>query len=227
MTPADARRLHAYQARIQQLASDLSGTGFVSSGSVVHRFVPCGKPGCRCQADPPQLHGPYWQWSRVLRGKTVTRRLTENQARLYQEWIANRRRLTSILAEMDKVSQQAATILLREAAQTGHVDLPDRAHPPTGHAPDTAGRVTRHLAEALLRISELVEPLAELAQQWLDSKDDGDHDALAEARHDLATALAASPDLFDQLDRLARLASPWRPAPRPPGRPSSEPSPAG
>jgi len=58
------------------------------------RFMPCGKPGCRCQADPPPLHGPYWQWTRVVAGKTVTRRPTEPQARLYQEWIANRRRLT-------------------------------------------------------------------------------------------------------------------------------------
>ena len=81
-----------------------SSTRFISSGSVVRRFMPCGKLGCRCQADPPQLHGPYWQWSRVVGGKTVIRRLTEGQASLYREWIASRRHLTKTLAEMDKVS---------------------------------------------------------------------------------------------------------------------------
>jgi len=62
MTPSEARRLKACELRLQRLTSDLSNTGFISSGSVVRRFMPCGKLGCRCQADPPQLHGPYWQW---------------------------------------------------------------------------------------------------------------------------------------------------------------------
>jgi len=48
-------------------------------------------------------------------GKTITRRLTEPQARLYQEWIANRRRLAGIIAEMEKVGEQAAKILLQQA----------------------------------------------------------------------------------------------------------------
>jgi hypothetical protein len=61
-----------------------------------------------------ELNGPYWQWTRVVAGKTVTRRLTEPQARLYQEWIANRRRLTRTIAEMEKLSQQAGEILLRD-----------------------------------------------------------------------------------------------------------------
>jgi hypothetical protein len=75
----------------------------------------CGKLGCRCQGDPPQLHGPYWQWSHKVAGKTVTRRLTPDQARLYQQWIANRRRLDQLLARMQQVSSQAAEILLRDA----------------------------------------------------------------------------------------------------------------
>ena len=222
VTPADARRLRTYQARLQQLASLLPPAGFISSGSVVHRFVPCGKPGCRCQADPPQLHGPYWQWTRVLAGKTTTRRLNPEQARLYQEWIANRRRITRTLAEMDKVSQQAATILLREAAATDQADQ-DRALGAT--PPDTPGRVNKHLAEALVRLAELVDPVAETAQLWLDAKDDDDLDLLSETRHDLAMAISA--DLLEALDRLARLAEPWRTAPRGPGRPRSAPPPTG
>ena len=114
MTPAEMRRLEAYQGKLQRLAGDLTNIGFISSGSVVRRFMPCGKRGCRCQADPPQLHGPYWQWTRVVAGKTVTRRLTERQAQLYQEWIANRRRLTRTIDEMEKLSQQAGEILLRD-----------------------------------------------------------------------------------------------------------------
>jgi len=111
-TPAESGRLEAYQAKLRRLAGELTDIGFISSGSVVRRFMPCGKPGCRCQADPSQLHGPYWQWTRAVRGKTVTRRLSEDQARVYREWISNRRRLLAIVAEMEEVSRHAAELLL-------------------------------------------------------------------------------------------------------------------
>ena len=49
---------------------------FIAAGSITHRHTRCGKPNCRCHANPPQLHGPYWQWTAKINGKTVTRRLT-------------------------------------------------------------------------------------------------------------------------------------------------------
>ncbi len=90
-----------------ELAQELAHIGPVLKGSVVKRFMPCGKPNCRCQADPPKLHGPYWQWSTALNGKTVTRRLAPEQVPLYLEWIDNRKRLEAVLAEMYHLSYQA------------------------------------------------------------------------------------------------------------------------
>ena len=110
---ADEKSLAALEAELARLKGEIASVGFVSPGSVVRRFMPCGKPECRCQGDPPRLHGPYWQWSHKVGGKTVTRRLTQDQARLYQQWIANRRRLGELLARMEEVSSRAAEILLR------------------------------------------------------------------------------------------------------------------
>jgi len=209
VTRSEARRLQAAQARIHQLATELATSpGFVSPGSLVRRFMRCGKPNCRCRADPPQLHGPYWQWTRAVKGKTITRNLTEKQARLYQTWIANRRRLTRIMAEMDKVSEQAATILLEQA------DAPDAGpgqaqpeHPHgSGSPPRPAFPVTRQLAEGLVQVSEMVSPVVDAAQQWLDAKADGDRELIAEAREELETALAESSDLMPTMARLLRLA---------------------
>jgi len=109
-------RLERYEAKYRLLAAELSRLGFISQGSVVVRETSCGKQGCRCQADPPRRHGPYYQWSRAVKGKTVSRRLTENEAELYRSWIDNRRRLEAIVAEMEKVSAAAGKILLRQAA---------------------------------------------------------------------------------------------------------------
>jgi hypothetical protein len=116
--PSPAARLEALQRRHRDLARQVLDLGLISQGSVVLRHTTCRTPGCRCHADPPQPHGPYWQWTRYDSGKTVTRRLTEAQARLYQQWIGNRRRLAAIVAEMEQVGEQAAEILLLQAAPT-------------------------------------------------------------------------------------------------------------
>jgi hypothetical protein len=97
--------------RYRQLAAQLSEVGFLLKGSVVQRQVRCGSPSCRCHADPPQLHGPYWQWSTAVAGRTVSRRLTDQQAYRYTGWIDNRKRLEAILSEMYEVSDKAARIL--------------------------------------------------------------------------------------------------------------------
>ena len=111
-----ARQLQRYEARYRRLAAELAEIGFISPGSLVVRETSCGKPGCRCQADPPQRHGPYYQWSRAVAGKTISRRLNEDQAELYRTWIANRKRLEAIISQMENVSAAAGEILLRQIA---------------------------------------------------------------------------------------------------------------
>jgi hypothetical protein len=112
--PSSAAALEGLLSRHRDLARQILDLGLISQGSVVLRHTYCRTPGCRCHADPPQPHGPYWQWTRYDSGKTITRRLTEPQARLYQEWIVNRRRLADIVAEMEKVCEQAGEILLQQ-----------------------------------------------------------------------------------------------------------------
>lgn len=114
MKDEDQQQLAVLKEEFARLAGEVAGLGWVSSGSVLRRFVPCGKPGCRCQDDPPKLHGPYWQWTGKVAGKTVTRRLTEGQARLYLDWVANRRRLSKLVAQLEEVSARAAAILLND-----------------------------------------------------------------------------------------------------------------
>lgn len=199
MLAADARQLQAHHRRLRRLAERLLPTGLISSGSVSTRYAPCGKPGCRCHSDPSQLHGPYWQWTTKVNGKTVTRNLNQRQASLYQEWIANRRRLLAVLAEMEEVSQQAAEILLAEPHPEPTPASEGAVSPPAASRP-----VTRPLADALVQLSELLEPVVEVAQEWLEAKDGEDADAIVEARDRLLNALDESPELTATMTRLAR-----------------------
>ena len=115
MPPSSQQRLARLRRRYRQLALSLAEVDFIAKGSVIQRHIPCGKSTCRCHADPPQLHGPYWQWSTAVEGKTVTRSLTEQQARLYQEWIGNRKQLEAVLEKMQAIAAEAAELLLAQA----------------------------------------------------------------------------------------------------------------
>lgn len=122
LRPVDARerqRLAALEERRKRLAGQLAEIGFISRGSVVASYTTCGKDSCRCRCDRGARHGPYWQWSRAVRGRTVTTRLSEDQAALYREWIANQRTLDGIVRRMQEVSRRAGHILLREAERAG------------------------------------------------------------------------------------------------------------
>lgn len=92
------------QRQRKRLAAALAEIDFLLPGSIVVRHTRCGKPDCRCKAEPPALHGPYIQWTRKLAGKTVTRTLSPEQLERYQPGFDNARRLRQILAELEALS---------------------------------------------------------------------------------------------------------------------------
>jgi hypothetical protein len=109
-------RLADYETRYRELAAQLASIGLIHSGSITRRYTRCATPGCKCHADPPQPHGPYYQWTTKTNGKTVTRRLNETEAELYQEWIANDRRLRQLIQQMRQIAAKAAELKLKQAA---------------------------------------------------------------------------------------------------------------
>jgi hypothetical protein len=119
MARADApdAALAALRQHYRDLARSLADIGFIASGSVTRRLTHCNRAGCRCGADPPRLHGPYWQWTAKLQGKTVTRRLSEREAELYSEWIANDRQLRAIIEQMRSVADEARDLILAAAGE--------------------------------------------------------------------------------------------------------------
>ena len=110
-------RIDGYKSKYKVLARELSKVGFAIDGSLVQLSARCGKPNCRCKEDPPQLHGPYWQWSAKVAGKTISRRLDDEEASLYREWIANRRHIEAVLTEMKAIASKAVDIQLKELRQ--------------------------------------------------------------------------------------------------------------
>jgi Family of unknown function (DUF6788) len=102
------------QQQYEALKRQLLALGPVRPGSLLHRFMRCGKPSCRCKAEPPVLHGPYYQWTWKVRGKTVSRWLTAAQAARCEEWVRNHRLLRMLVRKMEAWSVKETDRILRE-----------------------------------------------------------------------------------------------------------------
>ena len=114
MTARASGRLASYERRYRELAQELSEIGWIASGSLARRAERCGKAYCACSTDPSRLHGPYWHFTAKVDAKTVNKRLSERDAHLYEEWIANDRKVRSLLTEMRSVAAKAQALMLTE-----------------------------------------------------------------------------------------------------------------
>ena len=110
-SPQRAVTSRANPAAAAAIAAELATVGLALPGTLIERRIRCGKPGCRCHADPPVLHGPYWQWTRKVAGKTVTRLVSDEQLKDYRQWLDNDRRLRALVAELE-----ALTLAIADAA---------------------------------------------------------------------------------------------------------------
>ena len=61
------------ERKIEKTKQALVALGDMRPGSLSTQYNVCGKPGCRCKADPPERHGPYYQVSFTRRGKSSSK----------------------------------------------------------------------------------------------------------------------------------------------------------
>jgi hypothetical protein len=85
LTPGEVRQI---QRRYERLKKELLSLGWICQGSLMHT--------------PPHA----WRWTRKVHAKTVTVALSEPQAELYRQAIANHRRLEQVLSQMRELSQK-------------------------------------------------------------------------------------------------------------------------
>ncbi len=108
--PEAVRVAASHQAEAQKIAAEMAAiarSGMVLPGSITERRTRCGHRNCACRADPPRLHGPYWQWTRKVAARTVCRWLSLGQRCDYQAWIDNDRRLRELLARLETLGAAA------------------------------------------------------------------------------------------------------------------------
>jgi predicted DNA-binding protein (UPF0251 family) len=103
MNARDERRVSAARQRLVDL---LAEDEVILPGGLIERMTRCGKQNCRCNGEPPQLHGPYVQWGYSQGLERITRRLSVEQAERYRPAIERGRKFTELLVELDELEIQ-------------------------------------------------------------------------------------------------------------------------
>jgi hypothetical protein len=95
----------AQRAALATITAEIAAAaGPALPGTLTVRAYACGKPNCRCHADPPRLHGPYAEWTRKIGGTTITRRLTPRELAEYQPLFDNAKKLRALLTELQDLT---------------------------------------------------------------------------------------------------------------------------
>ena len=84
--------LPQWEAHYARLRARLTGVGWISEGYVQDRG--------------PGAGGPCYQWTRKVRGKTISVALSREQYEWLREAIANWRQVQQTLKEMQRLSRQ-------------------------------------------------------------------------------------------------------------------------
>jgi hypothetical protein len=103
--------------RFEALKRAVADIGFFRRGNLVRVRVRCGKKTCACATDPDKRHGPYVQWTRKVRGKTVSERVGPEHVPLLEEWLRNAREMDRLLRQMQKVSLRATRRILGQRGE--------------------------------------------------------------------------------------------------------------
>jgi hypothetical protein len=111
--------LERHAQRFRELKRGIEPLEYFCKGTVLKRMMKCGKAHCACASDPTKRHGPYFELTYKVNGKTVNVKLSPEAAPLYQAASRQYRNLKTLLNRLEKLSQ---TILRHQAklAQSQH-----------------------------------------------------------------------------------------------------------
>ena len=82
----------------------------------------CGQANCACHQVPAKRHGPYWEWTYKLQGKTIKDvKLTPAAGPIYKAASQQYRKLKSLLNRLERLSHKALAAQAKAANtdQTG------------------------------------------------------------------------------------------------------------
>jgi hypothetical protein len=100
----------AIERRITQIKHELAQLGPLRPGHLSQQYNVCGNPGCRCKAQPPEKHGPYYQISYTWQKKSSSQFVRRDNLAAVQQQLRNYERLRALVDEWVGLGLAAAKL---------------------------------------------------------------------------------------------------------------------
>jgi len=117
------------ESRIEALKEELTALGDLRPGSLSKQYNVCGKPGCRCKANPPRKHGPYYQLSFTWKGKSHSQFVRPENVAGVKQQLRNYRRLRRLLDRWIVLGMELSRRRLQQQSEGGRLAAKTRRKP--------------------------------------------------------------------------------------------------
>jgi hypothetical protein len=120
------RRPPSLQAQIERLKQEIVRLGDLRPGKLSQQYNVCGKADCRCKADPPQKHGPYYQLSFTRNGKSSTQFVRKEDLAAVQQQLSNYQRLRELIDRWITLGMELSRLRLQPSSERSRGVSPKR-----------------------------------------------------------------------------------------------------
>ncbi len=110
-----AASLRKLEQRLQRIKQKLDALGDLRPGHLSQQYNVCGNPTCRCKADPPQKHGPYYQLGWTRKGKSTTRFIRKPDVATVKTQLRNHELLQSLVDQWVETSIEICELKLNQS----------------------------------------------------------------------------------------------------------------
>lgn len=110
------------ETKIGKIKEEIMALGLeLQPGVLTQQYNVCGTPGCRCKADPPHKHGPYFQLSFTRKGKSRTQFVRRHEFNLVQDHVRNYQRLKKLMDRWVALGMALSRLRLRHERETRNI----------------------------------------------------------------------------------------------------------
>jgi hypothetical protein len=120
------RRPLSLEAQIAKLKQAIVRRGDLRPGKLSQQYNVCGKADCRCKADPPQKHGPYYQLSFTRNGKSSTQFVRNEDLAVVRQQLRNYQRLRELIDRWITLGMELSRLRLQQSPEQSRGVSPKR-----------------------------------------------------------------------------------------------------
>ena len=107
------QRLRTLESRIEKIKHEIAALGPLRPGTLSQQFNVCGKSDCRCKANPPQKHGPYYQLSFTWQGRSSTHFVRREHLQTVEEQLRNYKKLRELVETWATLGMELSQLQLQ------------------------------------------------------------------------------------------------------------------